>query len=202
MVGTEQGAVMSCNRKAKTAAEKIVGQFIGHHGPINALQRNPFYPKQFLSVGDWAFRVSNNFMCTHDHFKNATLQIWSEDCKECPIMWSHYHTAYLTDGCWSPSRPGVFFVTKMDGTLDIWDLVFKQSKPTITLQVRILYNIKCMLLVQDGQVCDDTLHSIRMHDAGKLVACGSQQGNITLLELSSSLSAPQQSEKNIINMVH
>ena len=58
MVGTEQGAVMSCNRKAKTAAEKIVGQFIGHHGPINALQRNPFYPKQFLSVGDWAFRVS------------------------------------------------------------------------------------------------------------------------------------------------
>ena len=50
-------------------------------------------------------------------------------------------------------------------------------------------------------MCDDTLHSIRMHDAGKLVACGSQQGNITLLELSSSLSAPQQSEKNITNMV-
>lgn len=63
------------------------------------------------------------------------LQIWSEDCKECPIMWSHYHTAYLTDGCWSPTRPGVFFVTKMDGTLDIWDLVFKQKEPTITLQV-------------------------------------------------------------------
>ena len=41
-----------------------------------------------------------------------------------------------------------------------------------------------------------------MHDAGKLVACGSQQGNITLLELSSSLSAPQQNEKNIINMVN
>ena len=70
MVGTEQGAVMSCNRKAKTAAEKIVGQFIGHHGPINALQRNPFYPKQFLSVGDWAFRVSNSFICTHEYFKN------------------------------------------------------------------------------------------------------------------------------------
>jgi len=57
MVGTEQSVVLSCNRKAKTPAEKIVGQFVGHHGPINALQRNPFYPKQFLSVGDWAFRV-------------------------------------------------------------------------------------------------------------------------------------------------
>ena len=59
MVGTEQGTVLSCNRKAKTVAEKIVGQFTGHHGPINALQRNPFYPKQFLSVGDWALRVGN-----------------------------------------------------------------------------------------------------------------------------------------------
>jgi len=50
-------------------------------------------------------------------------------------MWSPYHKAYLTDGCWSPTRPGVFYVTKMDGTLDIWDLVFKQKSPTITLQV-------------------------------------------------------------------
>jgi len=41
-----------------------------------------------------------------------------------------------------------------------------------------------------------------MHDSGKLVACGSQQGNITLLELSSSLSTPQQNEKNLVNMVH
>jgi len=50
-------------------------------------------------------------------------------------MWSPYHKAYLTDGCWSPTRPAVFYVTKMDGTLDIWDLVFKQKSPTITLQV-------------------------------------------------------------------
>jgi hypothetical protein len=27
------------------------------HGPF-ILQRNPFFPKQFLSVGDWAARVS------------------------------------------------------------------------------------------------------------------------------------------------
>ena len=134
MVGTEQGTVLSCNRKAKTPAEKVVGQFTGHHGPINALQRNPFYPKQFLSVGDWAFRVSRIIYCTFT-VTRMMLQIWSEDCKECPIMWSHYHTAYLTDGCWSPTRPGVFFVTKMDGTLDIWDLVFKQKEPTITIQV-------------------------------------------------------------------
>lgn len=70
MVGTEQGIVISCNRKAKTPAEKIVCTFSGHHGPIYALQRNPFYPKNFLTVGDW------------------TARIWSEESRESSIMWT------------------------------------------------------------------------------------------------------------------
>lgn len=43
--------------------------------------------------------------------------------------------AYLSDGAWSPVRPAVFFTTKMDGTLDIWDLVFKQCDPALSLKV-------------------------------------------------------------------
>lgn len=62
--------VVSCNRKAKTAAEKIVCTYEGHHGPVYALQRNPFFPKNFLTVGDW------------------TARIWSEDIKESSVMWT------------------------------------------------------------------------------------------------------------------
>ena len=43
--------------------------------------------------------------------------------------------AYLTDGAWSPVRPAVFFTTKMDGTLDIWDFAFKQCDPALSLKV-------------------------------------------------------------------
>ena len=43
--------------------------------------------------------------------------------------------SYMTDGCWSPVRPSVFFTTKMDGTLDVWDYLFKQNIPTLSLQV-------------------------------------------------------------------
>lgn len=46
-----------------------------------------------------------------------------------------YHMAYLSDGCWSPVRPSVFFTVKMDGTLDVWDFLFKQNDPTLTLKV-------------------------------------------------------------------
>jgi len=43
--------------------------------------------------------------------------------------------SYMTDGCWSPVRPAVFFTSKMDGTLDVWDYLFKQNDPTLSIQV-------------------------------------------------------------------
>uniref|UniRef100_A0A8D3AXA6 Dynein intermediate chain 2 axonemal n=1 Tax=Scophthalmus maximus TaxID=52904 RepID=A0A8D3AXA6_SCOMX len=163
MVGTEQGVVVSCNRKAKTPAEKIVCSYDGHHGPIYALQRNPFYPKNFLTVGDW------------------TARIWSEDIKESSIMWTKYQMSFLTDACWSPIRPSVFFTVKMDGVLDVWDILFKQNDPTLSLKV-----------------CDNALYSLRVQDNGRLVACGSQQGEVTLLEICSGLSTLQKNEKSLL----
>ncbi|XP_058559687.1 dynein axonemal intermediate chain 2 isoform X1 [Neofelis nebulosa] len=165
MVGTEQGIVISCNRKAKTSAEKIVCTFSGHHGPIYALQRNPFYPKNFLTVGDW------------------TARIWSEDSRESSIMWTKYHMAYLTDGAWSPVRPAVFFTTRMDGTLDIWDFVFKQCDPALSLKV-----------------CDEALFCLRVQDNGCFIACGSQLGTTTLLEVSNGLCTLQKNEKNTASL--
>ena len=38
MVGTEQGQILLCNRKAKTPQDKITASFSGSLGPIYALQ--------------------------------------------------------------------------------------------------------------------------------------------------------------------
>jgi dynein intermediate chain 2, axonemal len=53
---------------------------------------------EYVQVGDW------------------TARIWAEDIKT-PIMTTKYHGAYLTAGCFSPTRAGVFFVTRMDGVV-------------------------------------------------------------------------------------
>uniref|UniRef100_A0A671KVY1 Dynein, axonemal, intermediate chain 2b n=1 Tax=Sinocyclocheilus anshuiensis TaxID=1608454 RepID=A0A671KVY1_9TELE len=164
MVGTEQGLVVSCNRKAKTPAEKIVCTYSGHHGPIYALQRNPLFPKNFLTVADW------------------TARIWSEDIKESSIMWTKYHMAHLLDGCWSPVRPSVFFTVKMDGTLDVWDILFKQNDPTLSLKV-----------------CDEALYSIRVQDNGRFLGCSSQLGTTTLMEISAGLCTLQKNEKALVS---
>jgi dynein intermediate chain 2 len=105
-----------CNRKAKNPQDRVGTAYHGHHGPVYSLERNPFFPKYFMSIGDWAARV------------------WMEDLKT-PIMTSRYHASYLTGGTWSPTRPGVFFAIKMDGELDVWDYYYKQNDPTLSVKV-------------------------------------------------------------------
>lgn len=51
------------------------------------------------------------------------------------------------------------------------------------------------------KVCDDPLHAIRVHEQGRLVACGSRSGSTTVLELSEALSSLQPNEKQNINAV-
>ncbi|XP_051490777.1 dynein axonemal intermediate chain 2 [Apus apus] len=164
MVGTEQGIVLACNRKAKTPQEKISGTFSGHIGPIYALTRNPFNPKIFLTVGGWAARI------------------WSEEIKESAIMCTKNHPSYLMDGCWSTMKPAVFFTTRSDGTLDVWDFLFKQKDPSLSLKV-----------------CNEPLDSLRLQDSGCILACGSRMGTVTLLQISPGLCTLQKNEKNLAN---
>lgn len=86
MVGTEHGFVLSGNRKGKQPHEKLTAKFNAHLGPVYAVQRNPGFVKNFLTVGDW------------------TAKIWSEDTRDSAIIWTNYHKAMLTGGAWSPTR--------------------------------------------------------------------------------------------------
>jgi len=165
LVGTEQGAVVSCNRKAKNPADRIGTVYEGHCGPVYALHRNPFYPKFFLTIGDW------------------TVRLWNEELRS-PIMTSKYFKNYVLDATWSPTRPGVFLSTKMDGTLDVWDYFYKQNDPTLSLQID-----------------DDGLFSVAMQDQGSLVAAGSVDGSVYMLELCEGLAVMQQNEKQSVQQM-
>lgn len=166
LVGTEQGPITLIDRKAKKDAEstKSIKNTFGlkggrHHGPVYSVQRNPTNLKYFLSVGDW------------------TARVWMEDIKQ-PLMQTRYDGSYLTAGSWSPTRPGVFFTTKADGTMDVWDYFYKQNEPCFSTKIS-----------------EVGLTSLRVQGQGKLVALGSEDGTTTIVELSSGLSDAQPNEK-------
>ena len=50
------------------------------------------------------------------------------------LLFSSY-TENLTDGCWSPTRPSVFFTSRQDGVLDAWDILYQQKAPILSIKV-------------------------------------------------------------------
>lgn len=172
LVGTEAGCILQCDRKAKKDAESqksiktVYGKGAGrHHGPVVSVVRNPTNSKYFLSVGDWS------------------AKLWSEDLKT-PIMSTRYDTSYLTAAAWSPVRPSVFFLTKLDGSLEAWDLYHKHQEPA--------YSVK---------LSDVGLSCISPHSSGRVIALGSQDGTTTILEVSKGLYTPVANERTIMGSV-
>jgi dynein intermediate chain 2 len=157
MVGTEQGIVMSCARR-KNKGMQVEKVYSGHHGPIYSVAKNPFLPKFFLTVGDWS------------------AKIYMEELSQ-PIVSTRFHDSYLTNGCWSTTRPGVFFTTKKDGTMDVWDFLFKQSRPLLSVSVS-----------------SSALQTISMYN-GKHLAVGGVDGTTSMIELSDGLAGFKNNER-------
>lgn len=102
-------------------------------------------------------------------------------------MQTKYDGAYLTAGCWSPTRPAVFFTTKADGTVDIWDCFTKQNEPVFSTKIS-----------------DHPLTAIKVQSTagapgnGRHVAIGSADGTVTVVSISKSLAELQNGEKSAI----
>ncbi|KAK5639983.1 hypothetical protein RI129_010794 [Pyrocoelia pectoralis] len=154
MVGTEKGS----------PGEKMATRYAAHLGPVLAIQRNSGYQKNFLSVGDW------------------TIKIWSEDCRESAIMWTPSHSAYLSDGSWSPTRMSVFYTTRSDGVLDVWDVLQQQRHA-------------CM----STKVSDEPLSCLRIHEQGRLIAVGTAKGTTSLVQVTENLATSSKQDKSLLN---
>ena len=72
----------------------------------------------------------------------------------------------------------------MDGTLDVWDYFYKQNDPTLSLQID-----------------EDGLFTVAMQEQGSLVATGSVDGSVYMLELCEGLATMQQNEKQSVNQM-
>ena len=88
-----------------------------NYRPVVALEKSPFFDDLILTVHDFHF-------C-----------IWKTSLEgfNAPIFRSaNTFGSHNTCGAFSPTRPGVIFVTKTDG-IDVWDFIDQSNKPSLTL---------------------------------------------------------------------
>ena len=83
--------------------------------PALSLERSPFFPNLLLTVHNFYFAI------------------WKIDLDgyEKPIFVSAPQiSAHNTCGAFSPTRPGVIFITKTNG-IDVWDFLDQSNKPSL-----------------------------------------------------------------------
>lgn len=72
----------------------------------------------------------------------------------------------------------MFYISRMDGVLDAWDLLQQQNEPVLSMKV-----------------CDEPIRCIRSHECGNLVSVGSEKGAMYLLEVSDNMTFSSKNDK-------
>jgi len=136
-----------------------------HSGQVVAVERSPFFPDIILSVGDWTFKIFKEGIST-------------------PLFSSHSADTYLVTGCWSPTRPGVIYTAKQDGTMEVWDLLDRSHEASMLATVTS-FSITSMKFWPQTQT-------------QQLLAVGDSSGVLHIMELPRNLRRALPNEKVIM----
>jgi hypothetical protein len=137
-----------------------------HTGSMGTVERSPFFRDIILTVGGWNF------------------SIWKQGISSDALLKSGNSQVVLTGGAWSPTRPGVFFICKHNGNIDIWDLMDRSHVPSLA------QNISSLSITY---IVPWSLSSKQL-----MLAAGDSAGTLHILETPWSLSHPSTGELSIM----
>jgi WD40 repeat protein len=172
---TEEGDLIYADwfseKVSEEKASRVEYAINAHYGPMCDIDRSPFFPDLFLSIGGWSFHV------------------WKEKCHIGPIVSRAQAPCYLTCCKWSPTRPGVFFVGRSDGMLEVWDLLDKSHEPT-TVQS-----------VATSAIASISIRQYTGKGAQQYIAVGDDSGTLHILECPKNLQKITKNEKGAIGVL-
>ncbi|XP_037906084.1 dynein intermediate chain 2, axonemal-like [Hermetia illucens] len=111
-------------------------------------------------------------------------KICVEDCKEGELICTKNHPSELRCGTWSSTRCSLFFLGRCDGVLEFWDLIMSQEKPIL-----------------EKKICTGPIWSLKSSESGKLLAVGTDPGDIYVFELDDALTVSDRNEKAAVGAI-
>ncbi|XP_061591402.1 dynein axonemal intermediate chain 3 [Cololabis saira] len=118
-IGTQDGEIVYADWKlekidsTRFRCAKPLYSVRAHPWLVNSVQRSPFFNNIILTTGGWNFAI------------------WKEGVESGPLVLSQIFEHECTAGCWSPSRPAVFFIGTEEGSIEVWNLLEKSKVPTV-----------------------------------------------------------------------
>lgn len=75
----------------------------------------------------------------------------------------------------------MFYISRMDGVLDAWDLLQQHNDPVLSIKV-----------------CDEPLLCMRAHESGRFISAGSKNGATFLIEVSDNMATSLKNDKPLL----
>ncbi|XP_045403584.1 dynein axonemal intermediate chain 3 isoform X1 [Lemur catta] len=173
-VGTEEGELIYTDWKMEKDPEtgrlmtkKPVSLYTVHDGAVHTVQRSPFYNDIILTVGGW------------------NVAIWKENVTTGPLLQSCCAPKRYTSGHWSLTRPGVFYIGREDGFVDIWDLLEKTHEPALSQNI-------CITVIT-------YIKPWTFSSKQQFIAIADYYGTLHILEIPWTLSHPSTNEISSVN---
>ncbi|KND04124.1 uncharacterized protein SPPG_01562 [Spizellomyces punctatus DAOM BR117] len=171
---TEEGDLIYADWVAEKASEekasRVEHAFSYHFGPMSDLHRSPFFPDILLSVGGWS------------------CHIWREGVTGGSLLSSAPTSSYVICGRWSPTRPGVFYISKADGTIEVWDLLDRSHSAS---SVQNISGSAISYLAVRQYPGKSLTHN-------QFIAAGDDEGTLHILEVPRNLTKPSKNEKAFV----
>lgn len=75
----------------------------------------------------------------------------------------------------------MFYISRMDGVLDAWDLLQQHNEPVLSIKV-----------------CDEPLLCMRAHESGRFISAGNEIGATFLIEVSNNMATSLKNDKPLL----
>ncbi|KDO32433.1 hypothetical protein SPRG_02909 [Saprolegnia parasitica CBS 223.65] len=190
----------SSNNLSEDSVEYVQWACHDHFRTTVSLSRSPFFPHILLTVSEANFHIWN---------------VAGGSSSNTPIFISPFSLAPLMCGCFSPTRPGVLYIGKADGVLEVWDLLdqshrasfscsiaacslttleFRQTQVAAPAPAPTVNAANAMGKTQAAPVANAATQAPKQ----QLLAVGDVNGNLHILEIPRTLSRGSAGERQII----
>lgn len=109
---------------------------------------------------------------------------------DTPVFTSPMSHAYLTCGCWSPTRPAVVVLATKDGSLLIWDFTDSSVRPSSDLKAMHM-SITSMEFLKHQGIQQNSQRQ-------QLLAVGDETGTLHIFELPRNVAKPVHREESVM----
>ncbi|GAB4817587.1 hypothetical protein N2152v2_004633 [Parachlorella kessleri] len=124
LLGSLEGEVVAVDANIRAVdtsrTHNTVGYATTSFGRVRWLGYSPFFDDLLLAVADSGFTI---------------WQDQGGELRQQPLFESRYSEVLYSTGCWSPTKPGVVLLGRLDGKVEIWDLLDRVHMPVVVAAI-------------------------------------------------------------------